>query len=136
MKLRFAIMNGLQKMSKNYDDLQYVGVIQVDTKHVHCHLAMVDRGKGSLTEDGTQKGKISERNKKILRRGIDMYLDEKQPVRMMTSDITYDRRNASCFVKKRAYQALNEYGTPQLLLACLPANKNMWRASSNAKAMM
>ena len=31
MKLRFAIMNGLQKMSKNYDDLQYVGVIQVDT---------------------------------------------------------------------------------------------------------
>lgn len=135
MKLRFAIMNGLQKMSKNYDDLQYVGVIQVDTKHVHCHLAMVDRGKGSLTEDGTQKGKISERNKKILRRGIDMYLDEKQPVRMMTSDITYDRRNASCFVKKRAYQALNEYGTPQLLLACLPANKNMWRASSNAKAM-
>ena len=135
MKLRFAIMNGLQKMSKNYDDLQYVGVIQVDTKHVHCHLAMVDRGKGNLAEDGTQKGKISEKNKKILRRGIDMYLDEKQPVRMMASDITQDRRNTRCFVKKRSYQALNEYGAPQLLMACLPENKNMWRASSNAKVM-
>lgn len=135
LKLRFAIMNGLEKMSKNYDDLQYVGVIQVDTKNVHCHLAMVDRGKGDITEDGTQKGKISERNKKILRRGIDMYLDEKQPVRMMASDITQDRRNTRCFVKKRSYQALNEYGTPQFLLACLPENKNMWRANSNAKVM-
>lgn len=135
LKLRFAIMNGLEKMSKNYDDLQYVGVIQVDTKNVHCHLAMVDRGKGDVTEDGTQKGKISERNKKILRRGIDMYLDEKQPVRMMASDITQDRRNTRCFVKKRSYQAINEYGTPQFLLACLPENKNMWRANSNAKAM-
>lgn len=135
MKLRFAIMNGLKKMSKSYDDLQYVGVIQVDTKHVHCHLAMVDRGKGTLAEDGTQKGKISERNKKILRRGIDMYLDEKQPIRMMSSDITQDRRNLRCLIKKRSYQAFNEYGTPQFLLACLPENRNMWRANSNAKAM-
>lgn len=135
MKLRLAIMNGLEKMSKNYNDLQYVGVIQVDTKNVHCHLAMVDRGRGELTEDGTQKGKISEKNKNLLRRNIDLYLDEKQPVKMMASDITQDRRNIKCFVKKRCYQALNEYGIPQILLATLPENKNLWRASSKAKIM-
>lgn len=135
VKLRMAIMNGLQKMARNYDDLQYVGVIQVDTKHVHCHLAMVDRGIGNLTEDGTQKGKISEKNKTILRRGIDSYLEEKQPVHLVTSNITHDRRNLRCLVKKCAYQTLNNYGTPQYLLACLPEDHNMWRAGSHVKAM-
>lgn len=53
MKLRYAIMKGLD--NTDFDDLYYVGVIQVDTKHVHCHLAMVDRGVGKLAVDGTQK---------------------------------------------------------------------------------
>jgi hypothetical protein len=56
LKLRMAIMNGMDRLSRHYDDLQYVGVIQVDTKHVHCHLAMVDRGRGHIMDDGTQKG--------------------------------------------------------------------------------
>ena len=80
MKLRYAIMNGLDKMSRNYDNLQYIGVIQVDTMHVHCHLCMVDKGRGNLTKDGTQRGKLLPNDKKLLRRGIDTYLDQKQQV--------------------------------------------------------
>ncbi len=38
-----------------------IGVIQVDTEHVHCHLAMVDRGEG-LACDG-YKRKINETKK-------------------------------------------------------------------------
>lgn len=135
MKLRMAIMNGMDKMSSEYDDLQYVGVIQVDTAHVHCHLAMVDRGLGNITKDGTQKGKLSDKNKRDLRRGIDTFLDEKQKVAMMCSNITYDKRNALCFIKKYTHQTMDEHGTPQLLMACLPEDKNLWRASTNDKRM-
>lgn len=135
LKLRMAIMNGLEKMGRQYDDLQYVGVIQVDTKHVHCHLAMVDRGRGNLAADGTQKGKLSERAKATLRRGVDMWLDEKQTVRAMSSSVVYDKRNALCYIKKYTHKTMSEHGFSQFLLACLPENKNWWRASTNRKEM-
>lgn len=135
MKLRLAIMNGLDKMSRDYDDLQYVGVIQVDTKHLHCHLSLVDRGKGHIMPDGTQRGKLSSKNMRDLRRGIDMYLDEHQKIQMMTSNITHDKRNALCFIKKYTHKTMAMHGAPQFLLSCLPADKRLWRASTNRKEM-
>ena len=135
MKLRFAIMNGLDKLSKKYKDLQYIGVIQVDTKHVHCHLAMVDRGSGTITKDGTQRGKISDNAKNIIRRGIDTYLDEHQTIKMMAANIDYDKRNTLCFIKKYTHKAMDERGLSQFLLACLPKDKNLWTANSNSKEM-
>lgn len=135
MKLRYAIMNGLDKMSRNYDNLQYIGVIQVDTMHVHCHLCMVDKGRGNLTKDGTQRGKLLPNDKKLLRRGIDTYLDQKQQVKMMASSVSYDKRNAVCYIKKFTHKTLSQQGLPQFLLACLPDNRNLWRASTNRKEM-
>lgn len=136
MKLRMAIMAGVEKMGRrDYDDLQFVGVIQVDTEHVHCHLAMVDKGRGNITKDGTQRGKIPESCKRELRRGIDGYLTENQPVRQMTSNITHDKRNARCFIKKYTHATMAEHGTPQFLLACLPEDKRLWRAGTNRKEM-
>lgn len=135
MKLRLAIMNGLNKMSRDYDDLQYIGVIQVDTKHLHCHLAMVDRGKGHVMPDGTQRGKLSSKNMRDLRRGVDMYLDENQNVPMMVSNITYDKRNALCFIKKYTHMTMDNNGFSQFLLACLPSDKRLWRAGTNRKEM-
>lgn len=135
LKLRLAIMNGIARMGRDYDDLQYVGVIQVDTKHVHCHLALVDKGRGNLAKDGTQKGKISEKSKAALRRGIDMWLDEKQAVKAMSSSVVYDRRNALCYIKKYTHKAMAQNGFSQFLLACLPDNKNWWRAGSNRSEM-
>lgn len=135
MKLRMSIMNGLDKLSKQYDDLQYVGVIQVDTRHVHCHLAMVDRGTGHIMPDGTQRGKLTNKDKDVLRRGIDTYLDEKQTVKMMSANVEQDRRNTVCFVKKYTHQAVNNRNFSQFLLACLPEDKSLWRAKSNRKDM-
>lgn len=135
LKLRMAIMNGMEKLSRHYDDLQFVGVIQVDTKHVHCHLAMVDRGRGSLMPDGTQRGKLTEKEKISIRRGVDMYLDAKQTVKMMSSSVVYDKRNALCYIKKRTHQMMAQQGFSQFLLACLPENRNLWRASTNRKEM-
>lgn len=135
LKLRMAIMNGLKKMSRHYDDLQYIGVIQVDTAHVHCHLAMVDRGRGTLAKDGTQRGKISAVSKRDIRRGIDLFLDEKQKVQMMSSNVTHDKRNTLCYIKKFTHKVMDEHGLPQFLLACLPEDKRLWRASTNRKEM-
>lgn len=135
LKLRMAIMNGLRKMSRHYDDLRYVGVIQVDTEHVHCHLAMVDYGRGTLAADGTQKGKLSSRAKSDLRRGIEDFLDEHQQVRMLSSNVNHDRRNTVCHVKRFTHRFMAQAGAPQFLLACLPEDEGLWRAGSNRKEM-
>ena len=123
MKLRMAIQYGMEKFSKNYDDLRYVGAIQVDTEHVHCHLCMTDFGTGTIMPDGRQRGKISESSKRALRRGIDTYLDENQYVRMMSSSVTYRKRNALCFIKKFTHETMDEHGIPQFLISCLPEDK-------------
>lgn len=135
MKLRMAIMNGMRRASRQYDDLQYVGVIQVDTAHVHAHLAMVDRGRGHIMPDGRQRGKVNEKFKRNLRRGIDSFLDQKQRVKMMASTVGYDKRNARCYIKRYAHETMAYHGPPQFLLACLPENKNHWRAATNRKDM-
>lgn len=135
MKLREAITHGVEKMSRSYDDLQFVGVIQVDTKHVHCHLAMVDRGVGMLRPDGEQKGMLSQRARSDIRRGIDLYLDENRTIQMMMSNVHQDERNAKCFVKKFAHKTMERHGEAQFLLACLPENRTAWRADSNSVEM-
>lgn len=135
MKLRMAITEGIKKMSKDYDDLEWVGTIQVDTGNVHCHLCMADKGRGTLAKDGTQKGKISEKSKRNLRRGIDNFLDGNQTVKMMSSNITHDKRNALCYIKKFTHKTMDAHGTPQFLLACLPDDKRLWRAGTNNKQM-
>lgn len=136
MKLRMAIMNGLEKMSQgHYDDLQYVGTIQVDTWHVHCHLSMMDMGEGQIAVDGKQRGKINEVSKRRLRRGIDDYLDEHHMTRQLTSNVQHDKRNTVCFVKRFTHQTMEERGLSQFLMACLPDDKRLWRASTNRKEM-
>ena len=136
MKLRLAVMHGLDRMNRAfYDDLRYVGVIQVDTEHVHCHLAMVDAGRGSVTDDGTQRGKIHGPAKALLRRSMDGWLDEKQTVRHMSSAVGYERRNVATFVKRWAHQQMLRESLPQFLIACLPEDRRLWRSSTNHESM-
>lgn len=138
MKLRLAVMQGLKRMAagtSGFDDLRYVGVIQVDTMHVHCHLAMVDAGPGSITADGTQRGKLLDRHKSRLRRGVDAWLDEKQTVRHMSSAVGFERRNVQTFIKRWAHERMREESLPQFLIACLPEDRRLWRAKTNDPRM-
>lgn len=135
MKLRMAIMSGLEKLSHRYDDLKYVGVIQVDTNNVHCHLTMVDRGRGRVTKHGTQQGTLRDTEKSLIRRGIDQYLDRKQHVKMLSSSVTNDRRNVLCYVKKFTHKTMARQGLPQFLIACLPKDRTLWRAGTNNREM-
>ncbi|MFK0154233.1 relaxase MobL [Streptomyces sp. NPDC090493] len=138
MKLRMAIMHGLERMSSGtsgFDDLRYVGVIQIDTEHVHCHLAMVDGGRGQVTKNGTQRGKLLDRHKSRLRRGVDTWLDEKQAVARLSSAVGYERRNVTTFIKRWAHERIRAESLPQFLLACLPADRTLWRGGSNDARM-
>ncbi|MFB7917084.1 relaxase MobL [Streptomyces sp. NPDC056061] len=138
MKLRMAIMCGLDRMSagtSGFDDLRYVGVIQVDTQHVHCHLAMIDAGRGSLAKDGTQRGKLLDRHKSRLRRGIDVWLDEKQHVAHLSSAVGYERRNVTTFIKRWAHERIRAESLPQFLMVCLPEDRKLWHAGSNDQRM-
>lgn len=135
MKLRRAIMSGLDRMGRSYDDLQYVGVIQVDTGHVHCHLAMVDKGVGKLAANGEQKGKITQRAMNQFRRGVDLELDNQKSIQFMASHFQAEKRNVKSFVKKMSYIAIDEHGLGQLMLAALPEDSSLWRANSNNKRM-
>lgn len=135
MKLRMAIMHGLDRMSTKYDDLRYVGTIQTDTMHVHCHLAMFDAGDGNITKHGQQRGVIPQGHFMFLRRGIDASLDEMQHVKHMSSAVGYEKRNTSTYVKKWTFDEMVRSSTPQFLLACLPDEPKMWRAKSRAKEM-
>ena len=138
MRLRMAIMHGLERMGHRFDDLHYVGVIQVDTLHVHCHLAMVDAGLGRRvrTEKGVQqKGKLTSTDISLLRRGVDSWLDENQHVAHMSSAVGYERLNVAAFVKRWAHEKVLDESLPQLLLACLPADKTLWRYGSHRPEM-
>lgn len=135
MKLRMAIMRGLDRMSTKYDDLRYVGTIQTDTMHVHCHLAMFDAGNGNITKGGQQRGVIPQNHFMFLRRGIDASLDEMQHVKHMSSAVGYEKRNTVTYVKKWTFDEMVKSSTPQFLLATLPDEPKMWRAKSNAKEM-
>lgn len=134
MRLRMAIMHGLERMGHQFDDLRYVGVIQVDTMHVHCHLAMVDAGMGRRV--GTQqRGKLTRSDMSLLRRGVDSWLDENQHVAHMSSAVGYERLNVTAFVKRWTHEKALDESLPQLLLACLPADRTMWRYGTHRAEM-
>lgn len=135
MRLRVAVDNGIHRISSDFDDLRYVGLIQVDTAHVHCHLCMVDAGIGNLRPDGLQKGMLTDRQKQSLRRGIDMSLDENHLVRHMAADVDHDKRNALCFIKRFTHRSMEQNGLAQFLMSCLPADERLWRAGSNSQEM-
>ncbi|WP_051299320.1 relaxase MobL [Arthrobacter castelli] len=138
MKLRMAVMRGMDRMaagSGGFDDLRYTATIQVDTEHLHAHIAAVDAGEGQLAKDGTQRGKLTDRHKSRLRRGVDAWLDEKQTVAHLSSAVGYERRNVTTFIKRWAHEKMRDESLPQFMLACLPEDRSLWRAGTNDHRM-
>lgn len=142
MKLRLAIMNGLEKMArhktnghKRFEDFAYVGVIQVDTKQVHCHLAMTDLGNGTLTKDGEQRGIMTKKDMENLRRGIDNAVNTYLPVKSLSVKIMREKQDTRSYIKKFTEKAMEKSSFSQILLASLPENKRLWRANTHSKEM-
>lgn len=135
MKLRYAIAGGMERASEDYHDLHYVGTIQVDTAHIHCHLAMVDLGEGTLTEEGTQKGKISAATKNKIRHGIDTALTDASEIHYMPSAVKRDDANKQLNHDLFIYRNRELYSAPQQIISVLPEDREMWHTGSNRKEM-
>lgn len=137
LKLRRAINHGLERMAvrEGFDDLEWMGVIQVDTSQVHCHLALVDAGKGRAAKGGSQRGMLSPSGMMTLRRGLDAYLDEQKSVAFMASAVSRERQNVTTHVKRWVHESIGRQSDAQFLLSVLPDNKNHWRAATNRKDM-
>lgn len=138
MKLRMAVMSGLDKLSdRGFDDLCYVGAIQVDTNHVHCHLAMVDRGEGRVinSKTGAQKGKLSKDDFDVIRKGVDSYLHQHAVTMHFSPSVYDDSRNVQCYVKGYTHELMHERALPQFLVACLPEDRTLWRAGNPSAVM-
>jgi len=137
LKMRLAVMEGVNHMARvgGFDDLLSVMVLQVDTGHLHAHLAMVDAGRGRLAADGSQKGKLSAKEIALLRKGIDSSLDRSRTVAHLSSSVHQQRRNVSAYIRGWAHRSLGVSAQAQFVLACLPGDRRMWRASTNRKEM-
>lgn len=135
MKLRLGVMNGMRALGSLYDDLKYVGAIQVDTGNVHVHLTMVDAGRGYMMNDGKQKGTLSQVAKTRIIRGIDNHLRSRLPHKHLSAEVAKERANVKSFVKRRASEMIKERSFLQGIMACLPEDRSKWRASTNRKEM-
>lgn len=136
LKLRLALMHGLDRLgTQYYDDLRYIGVIQVDTEHVHCHLVMADAGKGTLATNGRQRGKILEPMKSLLRRSIDNYLDRSRHVGTLSSAVSFDKVNVKSYMTQWAMDTVTDSTQLRAIVHALPEDKSLWRASTNARSM-
>lgn len=146
MKLRLSIMNGLNQMADRklannlprFDSLAYVGVIQVDTKQVHCHLAMVDKGQGrQIMINGRleQRGMLTKADRENLRQNIDKSINDYEPVHRLSTQITREEQDVKSFTKDYSQKTLNQALLCQLLLTSLPKDKQIWRSNSKDKRM-
>lgn len=139
LKLRQAITNGVDKMTKvgNYANPEWVGVIQVDTNHVHAHLALVDTefSPSRMMKGGGDKGKLTQREMMNLRRGIQYELNDMKAIKGFYKQVSVERQNVVGFVKDYAYNHIDKNSRIQLLVAALPEEQHYWRYGTNRKEM-
>src|SRR5699024_8004803 len=80
LKLRTAITKGVDDMTKTgqFVDPMWVGTIQMDSGHVHSHIALVDQEFSSfrMKSDGADRGKINQREMYQFRKGIHYQLED------------------------------------------------------------
>lgn len=139
LKLRRAIMNGVDNMTKagGFVDPEWVGTIQVDTSHVHAHLALVDKefSPKRRARDGSDRGKINKRERDMFRKGIHYTLEDTKDLKAFHQQTSLERRNTVTFIKDYAYSTMYNNSSMQLLIASLPKEKQHWRYGSNRESM-
>lgn len=139
LKLRQSLLNGMSKMivMGKYADPEWVGTIQLDTAHIHAHIALVDCSfsPSRLRSDGSDRGKINTSEKKAFRKGIHFALEDMSDLKFYNRQVSLERQNVVAFVKDYAYSTINQNTSLQLLISSLPKNKQLWRYNSHDRSM-
>lgn len=139
LKLRQAITGGVDRMTKTgrFSDPEWVGTIQLDTSHVHAHIALVDKefSDARMRDDGADRGKINAREKKTFRKGVHFTLEDMKDLKSFHKQASLERQNVVAYVKDYAYSTLSENTSMQLLMAALPKDRSQWRYGTNRRSM-
>lgn len=139
LKLRESIMNGMDKYLtlSGFEAPKYVGVIQMDTNYVHAHLATVDTKFSSerLMPDGTDRGKILERDKEVLRKGINDKLADMSHLNHYAEQVSVESSNMRSYVEDYTMEKMNQNAQLQSVIAALPDDKSLWRHKTNNRQM-
>lgn len=79
LKLRQAIQEGMQEMLQegSFEKPSWIGLVQLDTKHVHAHMVACDQvfGNSRLMSDGLDRGKIYANERRAFRNGCHQSLE-------------------------------------------------------------
>lgn len=139
LKLRQAITDGVGRMTTTgrFSDPEWVGTVQLDTSHVHAHIALVDKefSESRMRDDGADRGKINEREKKMFRKGVHFSLEDMKDLKSFHKQASLERQNVVAFVKDYAYSTLSDNTPMQLLMAALPKDRSQWRYGTNRPSM-
>ena len=139
LKLRQAITEGMTALTREgqYEDPLWVGTVQLDTSHVHAHIALVDQAfsDARMMTDGADRGKITAREKHQCRKGIHAALDDMVDLKHYNKQTMLERQNVVGYVKAYSYDRLHTHTSLQLLMASLPKQKQHWRYGTNRKSM-
>lgn len=141
LKLRHALNTGMERYTQTagYQDPLWTGSVQVDTLHVHAHIVCVDQGavetSQRLLPDGTERGKITEQQRQVLRRSINHDLQEMQPLYQWHQQVDLDRQNVISHVDELLDQRALMSGQLQTVVAALPQDRHLWSMNSRARVM-
>lgn len=79
LKLRQAIQEGMEEMLQegSFEKPSWIGLVQLDTKHVHAHMVACDQvfGNSRLMSDGLDRGKIYANERRAFRNGCHQSLE-------------------------------------------------------------
>lgn len=138
-KLRAAVTSGMDRYLKagKFVAPLWVASVQVDTSQLHIHSVVTDTkfSPQRMMPDGRDRGKINDREKNIIRRGINHALLELTALKSYHKQVDTERTNVVSYVKDFAYSEVNKNSGLQLLIASLPKDRKLWRYDSNDKRM-
>jgi hypothetical protein len=135
LRLRHAIQVGMDRMSRGFDDLVWIASMHLDKAHAHVHVAGVDLGMGRMRYDGQQRGKLTKRDMMRLRSGINDDLTASYDLSPFYGTATLERMREANTVRSYVHAAVEHRGVPQLILAALPEDTSLWRATSKDPRM-
>lgn len=139
LKLRSAVTHGMNKFLKggSFEDPLWLASIQVDTGQLHVHVLACDQEFSTkrMMPDGRDKGKMNEREKHLVRRGIHHSLMDLSKLKSYHTQVDAERTNVVSYVKNYTYDKVNQHAGLQLLIASLPKERKLWRYDSNDRRM-
>lgn len=139
MKLRMAITRGVSDMTDvgGYANPVWVGTLQVDTSHLHCHLALCDTEFSDVRtrEGGDDRGKIWDAEKSAMRHGIARQLDLMRGYSFHHKGTQKDQENVLAFVKDVDFHEASYNRELQLVMGSLPEDKTLWNTESTDTSM-